>query len=78
MQILALAVALCSYGRWAIAIAIFASVTVSIAEVMIGVLSIMSPASLVPRLTILGVQLDSAGIRRTSSNVSPSFTNLFE
>ena len=38
----------------------------------------MSHASLVFSLTMLGVQSDLAGIRRTSSNVSPSLTNLFE
>jgi len=57
----------------AIAIAILAPVTVSMAAVIIGVFSLTFPASLVPSCIILGVTSDSPGIRRTSSNVRPSF-----
>ena len=60
----------------AIAIAMRESVTVSIAAVMIGVLSLTVLVRLVPSFIILGVTFDSAGIRSTSSNVRPSFWNL--
>ena len=57
----------------AIAIAILAPVTVSMAAVIIGVFSLTFPASLVASCIILGVTSDSPGIRRPSSNVRPSF-----
>ena len=57
----------------AIAIAMRESVTVSIAAVMIGVLSLMFLVRFVPSLIMLGVTSDFAGISSTSSNVSPSF-----
>jgi hypothetical protein len=53
-------------------IAMSASVTVSIAEEMIGMLS---PISFVTRVLVsawLGSTLDAAGFRSTSSKVSPS------
>ena len=59
----------------AIAIAILDSVTVSIAEVMIGVLSTISLVRCVWISTISGVQSDSPGMSSTSSKVMPSFAN---
>ena len=56
----------------AMAIAIFDSVTVSIAAVIIGALSTTSLARTVLVLTSLGSTSDFAGIRSTSSKVSPS------
>ena len=56
----------------AIAIAMSASVTVSIAEDRIGILSGISRVSWVRVSAWLGRTLDSSGCSRTSSNVSPS------
>ena len=55
-----------------IAIAISDSVTVSIAEEIIGTLSRCFEVKLVAVSTSLGTTCDSSGNRRTSSNVSPS------
>ena len=59
----------------AIAIAMRLSVTVSIAEVMIGVLSVMFLVSCVLRSIMFGVTSLFAGMSSTSSNVRPSLTN---
>ena len=59
----------------AMAIAILDSVTVSIAAVITGVLSVMVFVSFVVRSMSLGRTSDSAGIRSTSSKVRPSLTN---
>ena len=58
------------------AIAIADSVTVSIAEVMIGMLSVIPLQRVVLSSTRLGVTSDSPGTSKTSSKVRPSFPNL--
>src|SRR5215213_1245273 len=57
--------------NWASAIAMSASVTVSIAEDRIGMLSGISRVSCVLVSAWLGSTLDSSGCSRTSSNVRP-------
>ena len=57
------------------AMAILDSVTVSMAEVIKGIFRVISLVNLVDKSTSLGNTSDSAGISRTSSKVSPSFTN---
>ncbi len=59
----------------AMAMAMLVSVTVSIAEVISGIFSRIFFVRRVSMLTSFGSTFDSAGISRTSSNVSPSFTN---
>ncbi len=59
----------------AMAIAILDSVTVSMAEVIMGVLSVISLVRLVLMSIMFGVTSLFAGISRTSSKVSPSLIN---
>ena len=59
----------------AMAMAILLSVTVSIAEDSRGMFRWILRVSWVPRLICLGTTSLAAGIRRTSSKVSPSFRN---
>ena len=59
----------------AMAMAISDSVTVSIAAVRMGALSLIVRVSCVEKSTSLGNTWDSAGISRTSSKVRPSFVN---
>src|SRR5215813_6723506 len=57
---------------WAMAIAVRASVTVSIAALTSGTLSCMVRVSAVLTSASLGVKSDAAGTKSTSSKVSPS------
>src|SRR4051812_30090470 len=61
----------------AIEIAISDSVTVSIPALIIGILSFTLGDKSTCRLTSLGSTSDLPGINKTSSNVKPSFANLF-
>src|SRR5699024_1897682 len=60
----------------AIAIAISASVTVSIPALMKGVFKFNLSDSFVSNFTSFGKTFDSAGINKTSSNVNPSLPTL--
>ena len=58
------------------AMAMRASVTVSMAAVIMGVFKVIFEVSFVVRTISLGITSDLAGINSTSSKVRPSFANL--